>query len=254
MAATTPQDHEIVAGLPIWFRKAVTKTPRFGVRVEVPHNRPATWKDADGTVRRLCKTESKQQFMFKQVGCGGGLQHFKLCTPAAVTSPNSLLCCFCAYMSDAWTAAGKRSLPRGELQFMALLLQQQQSCSWCFQVQQHWWGGCLDFFNYETRVAVQVDDFAHFQYSDYQDVFERDFCCNHAACAAGARLVRVHVADLHNADVVMAAIALASQHTGVVFTASYCGNGAPHVYALRSALGSSSGVDVDAFNNVRVYV
>jgi hypothetical protein len=45
-----------------------------------------------------------------------------------------------------------------------------------------------------------------------------------------------------------------SQHTGVVFTASYWGNGAAHMHALREALGSSTGTQVDAFNNARIYL
>lgn len=235
-------------------REALAGAPVFEVRVQVPHNRAATWEDAAGTVRQLRKSESQQQFLFKHIGCGGGVQHFKLCTPAALSGPEDLLCCFCAYMSTAWKAAGKRVLPHGELQFMALLQQQLQSGFWCFQARQQWWGGCLDFFNYDTRVAVQVDDFAHFKYSDYEDVFVRDLCCNHAACAVGARLVRVHVADVRDADVVMAAVKMASQQPGVVFTASYGGNGAAHMCALRHALGSSTGTQVDAFNNTRIYL
>lgn len=125
----------------VWMREAVKCEQLQGLKVLVPANRPATWKDASGGKYPFKKSEKEQRFKFMAQQCMQGKQHFIYLTPAALTDSAQLLCCFCANMTGAWAASNRRALPDAELRFIQLLWQQQQSEHWCFQVQLPGWTG-----------------------------------------------------------------------------------------------------------------
>lgn len=249
MAAEQQQD---VYGVPVWMRNAAKCEQVQGLQVLVPANRPATWKDASGGMHRFKKSEKRQRFKFMAQCCMQGKQHFKLSTPAALTDPTKLLCCFCANMTGAWTASNRHALPPAELSFIQLLWQQQQSEDWCFQVQLPGWRGRCDFYNWQRDVYLQVDDWYHFSNDCNNDAFSRDLHCNIVARSGSLPLVRVHHADLRRPDVVLAAVEYASQNKGVVFTASYVLDGRAHVNALWLAVHGSTAPRADAFGNLLV--
>jgi hypothetical protein len=96
------QGEEEVHGMPVWMRKSISQQQWKGIRVLLPYNRPAAWRDATGRSHVLCKAEQQQQFLWKLKGCQDGLQHFKLCTPAALQDPSQLDCCFCGSWTGSW--------------------------------------------------------------------------------------------------------------------------------------------------------
>lgn len=239
--------------VPCWMSDALAQHQPRCLQVKRPCNRPATWVGYNGREQPLRRSEERQQFLWNATGCQPGVQHFKLCTPAALDDEGSLLCCICGNMTGAWAAAGRRQLPPAELQFIQLVVQQGQSEEWCWQVKLRGWAGCFDFYDFKLDVYVQVDDWYHFSNACRNDAFVRDLRCN--AQFADARsscggLVRVHHADLAQPDIVMAAIAYASQHNCIVFTASYNTNGCPHVTALFAAAQGHMTMGWDAFGNV----
>lgn len=192
--------------------------------------------NAEGRVVELWKSEEKRQFLFKTMGCTGGLQHFKCCTPHALHDDKLLLCVFCCYNTAEWVEAGRGVLPVDEAWFAALLKQQGVSVFWCHQVTCRGWHGRFDYYNWKLKVLVQSDGPHHFVGSKISAVSQQDCECNVMAFQHGWALVRVHVVDLSQPQVVMAAIATAAQYRAVVFTASYWGLGFWHVQNLKHAL------------------
>lgn len=190
---------------------------------------PVKFTKADGTVAELCKSEEERRFLFKATGCTGGQQHFKCCTPHTLSDARPLLCAFCCYMTAAWHEQGRDLLPWDEVMFIALLREQRVTELWCHQVSRTGWRERFDFFNWKLDVLVQVDGAYHFSGGDNTAVFKRDCDCNEVAFKARWALVRVHVADLSQPQIVMAAIATAAHRRAVVFTASYSGLGLSHV-------------------------
>ena len=236
----------------VWMCEAVKCEQLQGLKVLVPANRPATWKDASGGKYPFKKSEKEQRFKFMAQQCMQGKQHFIYLTPAALTDSAQLLCCFCANMTGAWAASNRRALPDAELRFIQLLWQQQQSEHWCFQVQLPGWTGRCDFYNWQRDVYLQVDDWYHFDNECNNKAFPRDLRCNEIAHSSSLALVRVHHADLRMPDVVLAAMENASQNHTVVFTASYALDGRAHVDALPLAVHVSTAPRADAFGNLLV--
>lgn len=236
----------------VWMRMAISRQQTEGVTVQVPYNRPATYKDATGTTHRLRKSEQHQQFMWKLRGCEHGLQHFKRCAPATLQNPRQLDCCFCGSMNGSWVAAGKRKIPPAEETFMQLVQQQQQSEDWCWQVAITKRTGCIDFYNWKRDLYLQTDDWYHFDNECKNDAAVRDCQCNVLCHQRKIHLVRVHHADLRTPDIVLAAVNYALINHGVVFTASYRSDGMPHVDALRAAVGQDATISSDAFGNLLV--
>jgi hypothetical protein len=243
------QQHGNSKGREALMRKALAAHQLGGIRVKKPHNRAVTWVDRAGNEYKLLKSEKKQQFMWCTTECRDKVQHFKLCTPDAVRKPVALMCCFCTYESGAWEAAGRPVIPPAEWKFMQLVAQQQQSQEWCWQVHLTDCHGRIDFYNWKRDVYLQVDDSYHFRDGCKNKAFERDFKCSKVCCERRLALVRAHHADLAAPDIVMAAVEYASQHKGVVFTASYELSGKPHIEKLCAGVGAAAATAADAFGN-----
>lgn len=223
--------------MPLWMRHALARKQPGSVVVKVPHNRPAEWVDCAKQRHIFRKSESKQQFLWKTHGCVEGAQHFKVCTPAALTDASRLLCPFCAPISGAWQAAGRAEAAAAEQQFMQLLEGMGESEEWCWQVAHPCWRGAIDFYSLRRQTFVQIDDSYHFSNACNNDAAWRDLLFNVAAYRAGLPVARVHAGDLSSPAVVMAAIEKASQRKGIVFTVKYGLRGYAHVEALCMALG-----------------
>lgn len=156
------------------------------------------------------------------------------------------------YNSYCWLAAGKGSIVANELLFMQLLIVLGSSGHWCHQARPWWWGACIDFYNWQLKVYIQVDGHSHW-YGAYNvshaEVMARDLHCNVSAFLAGTGLVRVHESDVHQPDVVMAAIATAATECAVVFTTGYKHIGWNHVILLQHVLHPCCIMRTDAFGN-----
>lgn len=132
---------------------------------------------------------------------------------------------------------------------MQLVMQQQQSEEWCWQVRRPGWRGAFDIYSYKRDVFVQIDDKYHFYNDCKNDAFVRDLACNKYALASKIKLVRVHYADLVKPDITMAAIEYATDNVGVVFSASYKPCGIAHVQQLRPFVRAAAVTRLDAFGN-----
>lgn len=213
--------------------------------LKMPHNRPVMYTDAHGRNRPLSKSEDQKQFFFKLTGCEAGAQHYKLCTPHALKGPEQLLCHFCCYNTAAWAAAGRARLVPAELQFMQLLIQEGCSDEWCHQVQHPCWHGRFDFYNWKTKVHVQLDDGCHWGAGMSSDVLLRDLACNTAAYNAALHLVRLHSNDLQRHNVVAAALKTAQERCCVLFTGSYLQSGWQHVWHFSNCVNGVTDVTLD---------
>lgn len=212
----------------------------------------ATTITDDGEVIALGRSQQQHKLFFKLTGCCSHQQHYRYCTPQAVTSISDLCCPFCMYDIDMWAAAGKALITSHELDFMKLLHAGQQSEGWCHQVRLKFWRGCIDFYNWRERVCVQVDGTCHWfgmMNSDKEQVRRRDLSCNLLAWEAGVGLVRVHQDDLHQPQVVLAAIANAAVECCIVFTASYGLNGSLQMQDFCKAVQMYCHLRYDAFGN-----
>lgn len=236
-------------------RKALKGTQALNPGLKMPHNRPVTFIDADGNTVELSPSEEQHRLLFKLTGCADGLQHYKHCTPHALTAASDLWCPFCMYGEHAWKAAGKALIAAGEVSFMHLLQQQGCSAEWCHQVRHWFWPGCIDFFNWDLGVYVQIDGASHWYgmcWDSQIGVLDRDLRCNLRAFWAGVGFVRVHEADLSSPDTVMAAIHTAANDCAVVFTASYHHIGWAHVSWLVADVLPYCQVRYDTYNNIVV--
>jgi hypothetical protein len=233
-------------------RKAIVHKQPGGVVVKKPYNIPAVWVGSDNEDHPLRKSESKQQFLWENVGCCHGTQHFKWCTPAALTDISKLLCHICGRLTGAWQAAGRADVPPAEHAFMQLLVGKGESEQWCWQVVHPCWKGAIDFYSLQRRVYAQIDDNYHFINNCVNDAAFKDLRFNYAAYWAGIPVVRVHVDDLRRPDLVMAAIKTASECGGVVFTSSFRLRGFAHVQRLCVALGRTHIAAVDVHGNVLI--
>lgn len=231
--------------------EALRGTQALNIGLKMPYKRPVTYIDTNGNTKQFTASEERHRFLFKLRGCGQE-QHYKHCTPHALHCEADLWCPFCMYNLYLWAAAGKGSIAANELLFMQQLLLQGVSTEWCHQVRHWWWGACVDFFNWQLRVYVQVDGHGHWygmHSVSHAEVVARDLCCNWNAFWAGVSLVRVHERDLQRPDAVMAAIAIASTECAVVFTAGYKQIGWDHVILLQQLLHPSCTTRTDAYGN-----
>jgi hypothetical protein len=230
---------------------ALRGTQAVNIGLKMPYNRPITFIDSDGNTTRFTASEEQTRFLFKMIGCGEE-QHYKHCTPHALQCETDLWCPFCKYNCDGWVAAGKGSIVVNELLFMQLLLLLGVSSQWCHQVRHWWWGACIDFFDWQLGVYVQVDGHSHWygvHSVSHAEVMARDLRCNMRALWAGVGLARVHESDLQQPDVVMAAIAIAATECAVVFTAGYKQIGWGHVILLQQVLYPYCSARTDAYGN-----
>jgi hypothetical protein len=144
------------------------------------------------------------------------------------------------------------SIVDNELGFMSLLRQWGVSSSWCHQVRHDWWPACIDFYNWQRGVYVQVDGACHWhgmRTASRAQVMSNDLRCNIRAFAARAALVRAHEFDLQEADALLAAIETAIADKAVVFTPGYRRIGWQHVILLQQHLQYCCRVYTDAFGN-----
>ena len=179
---------------------------------------------AVGERRYVRKSEQHYKLFFKLRGCCSGQQHYRHCTPRAITKESDLWCPFCMYCAWQWTAVGKALITRNELQLMSLLRACGYSEKWCHQVRHDIWCGCFDFWNWCENVYVQVDGVCHWRgmHTNSSDsMARRDLSCNFAAFHAHVGLVRVHESDLQQPQTIMAAMAAAATEQCVVFTSTY---------------------------------
>ena len=237
--------------IPQFMVEALRGTQTVNIGLKMPYNRTITFVDADGNTKPFTTTEEQQRFLFKLTGCGEQ-QHYKHCTPHALQSESDLWCPFCMYDCDVWTAAGKGSIVTNELSFMQLLVLMRLSTEWCHQVRHWWWGACIDFYNWQLKVYVQVDGHSHWygvHNLSREEVWARDLRCNQSAFWAGAGLVRAHEINVQQPDVLMAAIAIAAAERVVVFTAGYKQIRWQHVILLHQVLHPYCNVRTDAYGN-----
>jgi len=189
---------------------------------------------------------------FKLKGCCRGVQHYRFCTPHAVRQDSDLWCPFCMYDECAWTASRKALMASNELDFMQLIAACGQSEQWCHQVRLGFWKGCIDFYNWQDKVCVQIDGACHWHgisSCSAELVRKRDWTCNLSAWQAGVGLVRVHEDDLQQHQIVLAAVATAAAGSCVVFTASYVSKQWGHVSQLHQAVQLYCQVCLDAYGN-----
>lgn len=226
-------------------------TQQLNPGLKMPYNRLMTFTNAAGQTAGFTASEERERFLFKMRGCGRQ-QHYKQCTPHALHAETDLLCPFCMYGTDEWEAADKGSIVANELNFMWLLTMWGVSSSWCHQVRHDWWPACIDFYNWQQGVYVQVDGHSHWYGMcgvSLAQVLDRDLRCNVSAFWAGAGLVRAHQLDLQQPDTLLAAIETAAAEHAVVFTAGYNIIGWQHVILLQELLHCCCNVRADAYGN-----
>lgn len=143
--------------------------------------------------KALCKTNASSQVVLGCTGCLPEVQHYRLLTLDAVRDDVAKLQC--------WFCEGKASSKR--LQPEDTMLVQLKKCGidqeFAPQVKYTWWRGLVDFCHIPSRMAIQVDGSAHFTKHRGVGVPERcqlDLRCCFASWEAGAKLLRVHAADL----------------------------------------------------------
>jgi hypothetical protein len=240
------------ASLPQYLVQGLQGTQQLNPGLKMPYNRPVTYTDAEGSTVHLTASEERTRFFFKYTGCGSQ-QHYKHCTPHALQATADLLCPFCMCGSYEWAAAHKSSIVGNELAFMSLLLLRGGSSSWCHQVRHDWWSACIDFYNWQQGVYVQVDGHCHWHGMhsvSHAEVLARDLRCNSSAFWAGAAMVRAHEDDLQQPDIVLAAIETAIAENAVVFTAGYQSIGWDHVILLQQQLQYCCCCHTDAWGNI----
>jgi hypothetical protein len=237
--------------LPQCMVQSLKGTQQLNPGLKMPYNRPVTYINAAGQSVELVASEERAWLLFKHTGCGEQ-QHHKHCTPHALGDAADLLCPFCMYGSCEWEAAGKGSIVGNELSFMSLLMHWGTSSSWCHQVRHDWWPACIDFYNWQQGVYVQVDGASHWygmRNASQAEVVARDLGCNSSAFWAGAAMVRAHEYDLQQPDALLAAIETAAADNAVVFTAGYRAIGWQHVILLQQQLQYCCSVYTDAYGN-----
>lgn len=149
----------------------------------------------EGSKLNISKSCIGVQLFWALRGCRPGLQHYRFCTPHALSKPLSLDCFFCN-CDEAACAAAKRQMPAESEQWLMQKLQAAGVCTeWCWQVQLSWWGAAFDFMHISQRAVMQSDGSSHF--TDMYGVacrarLETDmrFCV--AAVIALISVIRVH--------------------------------------------------------------
>jgi hypothetical protein len=182
---------------------------------------------ADGARLNITPSLSVYKLVFKCVGCGGGRQHYKVCTAKSLSKLSDLWCPFCFYNEQEWQRATKRLLVDCELLFTAVLICLGMDTEFSFQTMAPFWSAPLDFHHLQCRYYVQVDGVSHWKGirgKSRWEVLAKDMQQNVRAMSEGGVVVRIHHLDLWRADaerVVLAALHAATLGCSLVLTPSY---------------------------------
>jgi hypothetical protein len=216
----------------------------------------------DGSSVAITNSLGIYKLCFSLTGCSRDRRHYRVCTSKSVQQPSDLWCPFCMYSEQQWEQAGKRSLPACEREFMRFLHARNMDTWFALQVVPDSWQAPLDFYNMQGGYFVQIDGRCHWvgmhQHSS-REVIQRDMLQAQAAVAAGARLVRVHMHDVHNYDAVAASLEAATNGFSIVLTPAYasacvCWNGVQLLYIIVLLLYCyNCCYNTDSNGNIRIY-
>lgn len=150
---------------------------------------------SDGSLLQISNSTIGVKLYWGLQHCKAGLQHFRFCTPHALSKPLSLNCFFCNYDEAECVAAGRQKPAVSELWLMHELMGAGLSTDWCWQVALPWWPAAADFLHLSQKAVMQVDGAGHFKDlfdTTCRTTLETDmrFCV--AAVAAGTSVIRIH--------------------------------------------------------------
>ena len=158
------------------------------------------------------------------VGCAPGSIHYRIATPKTLSKENALYCKMCPAVARPPAPAGVHMPHKTEQSFIDVLWQLGVDGEFVYHVIPDFWGQCMDFYNYAAGYFVQVDGSCHwkgmFQHK-CEEVLGLDFSQAQRAVEGHATLVRIHDADVSNADVVAKTLAAVQGFRGVVLSPSY---------------------------------
>ena len=209
-----------------WKLSALRGTQQLNPGLELSGGRVAL-VDKHGDMQHAITNSTRSVRLFWKLTTVGGEQcgHVRFCSPRTVQQPSSLWCVFCSYDPDAWRQQHKAVVPVAEYEFIVNFLRPNRiDTQYCHQVTTAFWPAPLDFWNYSLDFFVQIDGLCHWcgmHGVSKEQVQARDFERNLASFHAGARLVRVHYADLHNSMALLAALNAVVMGYSIVLSPSY---------------------------------
>lgn len=207
-------------------RAALQGTEHLNPGLQFVQGRAVMSSEGTGTQQAITSSRRKQRLFWKLMKVDGSrCQHVRYCTPRTLKHETSLWCVFCSYDAAAWKVAGRAVLSDAELQFIVNFIVpyglDQQSCH---QVTTQFWRWPVDFWNYKQDFYIQVDGHCHWHgmHAVRKEVVqERDFSFISAANQAGAKVLRVHHADIRDTMAVLAGVDAVANGCCIVLSPSY---------------------------------
>ena len=176
--------------------EAVQKAQQLNPTLRLLPGNKAVKQLPDGTQLKISNNTVGVQLFWGLQGCGAGLQHYRFCTPHALSKPLSLNCFFCNFDASKCVAESRQLPAESELWLMRELMKARISTQWCWQVvPTSYWAAAADFMHLGQKAVMQADGSGHFK-----DMFDTScitkletdmsFCVK--AVTAGMSVIRVH--------------------------------------------------------------
>lgn len=212
-----------------WWRWALSGTKRMNKGLDLACNDTPVYHPAGQLPVRITRSESSVQLFWRLHKRGGSARqqcgHYRYCTAHTVRKQSSLWCAICSYDAAAWKSEKLAVMPACEQQFIVnFLVPAGWDRQYCRQVAPDWWSWPADFWNFELDIYIQIDGSSHWcgmHDVPAETVQERDMMFTQVAVSKGARVVRVHAADVCNYAALHAAIAAAASGRKVVLSPAY---------------------------------
>lgn len=248
--------------MPQWKSRAIQPTQHQGFSVKLHGVKGPELLFDNGSSVAITHNLGTYKLRWRLTNCTGRRYHFRVCTSKSLQHPADLWCPFCNYSEQQWEQAGKRLLPACEQRFMQFLRARNIDAWFACQVVPEFWQAPLDFYNMQQGYFVQVDGRCHWvgmHQTISSVVIQRDMLQAQAAFVAGVTVVRVHMHDTNNYDVLAASLQAATQGFNIVLTPAYastwvCWNGLQLLYMQVLLLFlPNCRYNTDSYGNIRIY-
>jgi hypothetical protein len=198
-------------------------------RLDLPCNGTPVYHPVGQPPVDITCSESSVQLYWKLHKRGGSARqqcgHYCYCTAHTVSKQSKLWCGICSYDAAAWKTERLAVMPACEQQFIvSFLVPAGLDKQYCRQVVPAWWSWPVDFWNFVSDTYIQIDGSSHWygmHKASSQRIQKRDMKFNKAAVDKGARVVRVHAADVADTAALHAALSAVADGCNLVLSPAY---------------------------------